>query len=72
MTKRDAGQAHCGACRHFDRGAASLEQRLPGLAALSSAHGASRADDGLCVLHDRMLRASASCGQFEPKRETGR
>ena len=60
-------EGRCGACRHFQRGGQSVEQALPGLAALSSGHGASRADDGLCMRHDRLLRASASCGLFEAR-----
>ena len=39
---------------------------LPALAALSSAHGASRGGDGLCRCHDRLLRASATCPLFAP------
>ena len=43
---------------------------MPGLAALSSAHGASRAGDGLCLVHDRLLRSSARCGLFQPGART--
>jgi hypothetical protein len=43
---------------------ASLERSLPGLAALSSAHGASRSDDGTCARHDRYVAASAGCASF--------
>jgi hypothetical protein len=43
---------------------ASFERSLPGLAALSSARGASRSDDGMCALHDRYVAASASCASF--------
>jgi len=60
----------CGACTYFEDNAAEIERGLPGLIPLSSAHGASRASDGLCSLHDRYLRASASCGSFAPKRPT--
>jgi hypothetical protein len=58
---------HCGACFYFDDASASIERGLPGLTALSSAQGASRTGDGLCHLHDRYLRASATCGAFRPK-----
>jgi hypothetical protein len=58
----------CRACAYFCDEAAEIERGLPGLASLSSAHGASRADDGFCSFHDRYLRASASCASFAPKR----
>jgi hypothetical protein len=61
-------RGECRACVYFEDDAAAIERGLPGLIPLSSAHGASRADDGLCSLHDRYLRASASCGSFAPKR----
>ncbi len=59
--ERDAA---CRDCRHFEGEAAALERAMPALASLSSAHGANRADDGLCALHDRYVRASAVCASF--------
>jgi hypothetical protein len=53
--------ATCATCRHFEDRPAEIERGLPGLAVLSSAHGAGRASDGLCVRHDRYLRSSAAC-----------
>jgi hypothetical protein len=40
----------CRDCRHFRNDAAFLEDLFKGLTALSSADS-SRADDGLCLLH---------------------
>ena len=57
--------ATCSTCASFERDALRLERRIPGLATLSSAHGASRAGDGLCLLHDRLLRSSARCASFK-------
>jgi hypothetical protein len=51
----------CRTCRHFRNDAAFLEAALPGLASLSSGYGSVRADDGLCLLHDRYLGARSSC-----------
>jgi len=56
--------AACRDCRFFDGGPRALEQALPALAALSSANGAARADDGLCRQHDRHVRAGAHCAAF--------
>jgi len=54
----------CRNCRHFRNDAAFLEQVFKGLTALSSADASSRADDGLCLRHERVLSAHASCADF--------
>lgn len=54
----------CGSCRHFVGDAQALEAASPGLAVLSSAHGAVLAGDGVCTLQARYLSADAACGQF--------
>jgi glutamate racemase len=61
----------CLACRHFENDAAVLERALPGIAVLSSARAASRADDGLCRHHDRHVPATARCTAFAPIRSPG-
>ncbi len=66
---------HAGSCRDcaaFENTAAAIERGLPGLAVMGSAHGANRADDGLCARHDRYVRASASCAAFRRAGATGR
>ena len=55
--------ACCATCCAFDADPAGLERALPGLAALSSAHGASRAGDGDCARHQRLVSAWACCGE---------
>jgi hypothetical protein len=57
-------QGRCAACAHFRNDAAYLESVLGGLASLSSAHGSVRADDGICLRHDRYLSARAQCADF--------
>jgi hypothetical protein len=56
----------CRNCRVFEGRPLALEARLPGIRVLSSAHGSSRADDGLCLRHDRFVPARATCGDFAP------
>jgi hypothetical protein len=34
---------------------------MPGLASLSSAYAAVRADDGLCAIHERYIAAARVC-----------
>ncbi len=73
MTARRFASAEgcCGTCRDFSHDPLALEHALPALAALSSAHAASRTGDGLCRRHDRLLRASASCSSFAPNDRAG-
>jgi hypothetical protein len=54
----------CRDCRHFRNDAAFLEDLFKGLTALSSADASSRADDGVCLLHQRFLSARSSCAHF--------
>jgi len=56
--------ACCIGCRHFLHEPQALERALPGMATLSSAYAAVRADDGLCALHDRYVAASSSCERY--------
>ena len=56
----------CGACRHFRNDAGYLETAFAGLTSLSSAYSSVRADDGICVRHDRYLSARACCADFAP------
>jgi hypothetical protein len=56
--------AQCRGCRHFRNDPAYLEKAFPGLTSLSSGYGAVRADDGVCLLHDRYLRATYSCADY--------
>jgi len=54
----------CANCRHFRSDPRELEARIPGLLTFGSAHASVRADDGLCVVHDRYLSAASSCATF--------
>jgi hypothetical protein len=56
----------CGSCGHFRNDPSYLEAAIPGLASLSSGDASVRADDGLCLRHDRYLSARASCKDFTP------
>jgi hypothetical protein len=54
----------CGTCRHFRNDSTYLEIAIPGLSSLSSGSASVRADDGLCLRHDRYLGAGRSCADF--------
>jgi hypothetical protein len=56
----------CRACAHFRNSPAFLESIFPGMSAMSSAWGSTRAEDGLCLKHDRYLSADAGCADFMP------
>jgi hypothetical protein len=57
----------CRACVHFCNNPAYLESIFAGFSALGSAWGSTRAEDGLCLRHDRYLSADAGCGDFTPR-----
>ena len=60
----------CLDCSQFISAPLDIEAALPGLASLSSAYAAVRANDGLCMLHDRYVAGSSVCAQFRaPVRE---
>jgi hypothetical protein len=59
-------QQHCFACVHFRNHAKFLEAVFGGLTSLSSGFGSVRADDGICLRHDRYLSARSFCAEFAP------
>ena len=64
MSHDAAETRECRACRHFRNDAKFLETAFPGLTSMSSGFGSTRADDGICLRHDRYLGARASCADF--------
>ena len=60
----DAGR-RCRACRSFRNDPVFMEATFPGLNVLSSAWASVRADDGVCLRHERHLSAEATCPDFE-------
>jgi len=60
----DQGKARCGRCVSFRNDRAYLEAAMPGLTSMSSGDASVRADDGICLRHDRYLSARASCADF--------
>jgi hypothetical protein len=65
MDHDDANLAReCRRCRHFRNDAKFLESALPGLTIMSSGYGSTRADDGICLRHDRYLGAHSTCADF--------
>ena len=57
-------RGQCRACAHFRNDPKYLETVFSGLTSLSSGYGSVRADNGICLRHDRYLSARASCPQF--------
>jgi hypothetical protein len=64
-------EKRCGACVHFRNEPEYLEAAFAGLASLSSAYGSVRAEDGLCLLHDRYLGAHCWCADFSARTAAG-
>jgi len=62
----DRVRGRCGACASFRNDPAYLEGAMPGLSSLSSGAASVRADDGLCLRHERFLSARATCAEFRP------
>ncbi len=54
----------CGSCDHFRSDPAYLEAVLSGFTALGSAYAATRADDGLCLRHDRFVGPHSWCRYY--------
>jgi hypothetical protein len=54
----------CRFCRHFRNDPAYLEAAFPGLTSMSSGYGSVRANDGICLQHERYLSAESSCPEF--------
>lgn len=64
--RTDTPTPQCRDCRHFRNDPEYLETVFKGLASLSSAYASVRADDGICLRHDRYLGAASWCGEFSP------
>jgi hypothetical protein len=64
--KREAITGRCRACAYFRNDPAYLETVFAGMSAMSSAWGSTRAEDGICLKHDRYLSADAGCADFTP------
>jgi hypothetical protein len=65
MGIRQGAESQCGNCGHFRNDRAYLEAAIPGLTSMSSGDASVRADDGICLRHDRYLSARASCAEFK-------
>jgi hypothetical protein len=57
----------CRACAHFRNDPGWLEAAITGLATLGSAWGSVRAEDGICLKHDRCMSADGACADFSPR-----
>jgi hypothetical protein len=55
----------CSTCRHFVNDPRIVEPLTPGLVSFGSGDASVRADDGLCLLHERYVDAQAGCSHYE-------
>jgi hypothetical protein len=63
-TRPAAPAGRCRYCAYFRNDPAFIESVFKGLATMSSGHASVRADDGLCLRHDRYLSAEAGCEDY--------
>jgi len=61
----------CGACEHFNNDPLLLERTFKGINILSSVHGSSRGDAGICDLHDLYLLPLHSCSDYKERKISG-
>jgi hypothetical protein len=54
----------CATCSQFRNDPAFIERAMPGLVSMGSAHASVRAEDGVCLRHDRYLSARSSCADY--------
>ena len=57
----------CGNCKYFDNDPLMLEEVFKGINILSSVHGCSRGDAGICSLYNLYLLPSHCCSDFHKK-----
>ncbi len=62
------GDKRCAYCAHFRNDPKYLEAQFAGLTGFGSAYASVRADDGLCLKHDRYLGADSCCTDFAARR----
>jgi hypothetical protein len=58
----------CFACAHFCDDPLRIEEELPGLAILCSAHASVRSSDGLCLHRGVVANARGCCEDFVARR----
>lgn len=58
----------CKKCRYFDNDPLMLERTFKGINVLSSVHGSTRGDAGICNLHDLYLLPSYTCSDYERRK----
>lgn len=57
----------CEHCKYFDNDPLMLEEVFKGINVLSSVHGCSRGDAGICSLHDLYLLPFHTCADFQER-----
>jgi hypothetical protein len=59
-----APDRRCATCAFFRCDPHEFESAIPGLRSFGSGFAAVRADDGLCLRHERYLSSTAHCPQY--------
>jgi hypothetical protein len=65
ISNRCGKRESCFPCAYFCDDPARTEAELPGLATFSSAHASVRAQDGLCLVQDRVINGRRRCAAFK-------
>jgi hypothetical protein len=68
IRKSEPEGCKCADCLHFLDDPAEFERALPGILILSSGHGETRGNQGLCRIHDKLATPNMSCDHFAPRR----
>lgn len=64
LSLRKDARDTCFDCADFCSDPVQIEQALPGLSAMSSAHASVRAQDGLCVRYQLVLNGRRRCDAY--------
>jgi hypothetical protein len=63
----DSTKQICACCKHFCDDPVELERILTGILILSSAHGDTMGDQGICRLHRQLLTPGLTCSRFSAR-----
>ncbi len=63
----DRGDPVCRNCLHFRSDVPVPQTAMPGPASLEMGHGSGRAEDGLCLKHDRFVTPGSNCRFFRAR-----
>ena len=62
----------CLRCSQFENDPTRIESMIPGLSTFGSARASVGADNGICLVHDRIVTARDWCARFSERLPTNR